>query len=468
MYPDEATSFATIPMLASDQAAAVPALRTCLTTVSRARVCATLAACLLTATPNLAATLAAPQDPLMATITVVDADGRPAPGLRVRFGRSYEWTPSSGPRERRPSPEWVVTDARGQAAAQRLPGDERAVATILGPGIVPADKSDPLHIRLPQVGRLRVELGGLRSEHGTMLVRSTPGHDPSLYGLESIDVFRNMGTVVEIPYVALGGKWRIDFESALGAARTDAVGPTRPGEVVTVQLNIEPHATLTARLVDVAKVPIVGARIMLCAPDRAVYLASDVVVSDELGRISVKVDSRDAPASDLAEFLLREEVRRSARDEQRFGRGAVVARRPHLGAPLLDSGDVVLAQLPIAAAGIVRTGSGAPTPFAHVRAVLWPNPNATGPTLPVVTDSSPVVLAGLPFDHLAHATARSDGDGRFVLRGRPSSPAPPDREWFLVAKRTRYKASDGIPLRLGALDHKIRLGPQLLQSRLRR
>lgn len=278
-------------------------------------------------------------------VTVVDAQGNPAPGVKV-VGCTVD--ASGAPKGRIRWAFAETTNARGEAIIPARRAGDRHAAALFGRAYALSSSDDPLHIVLPAAGSLHIDLSALDAE---ARVRVSPVAE----GRRSERFDAAAGTVLEIDGVLLGERYRIHVASTAGRASLEVDGPTRAGEVVRVQPDFEPMIELRARLVDASGTPLVGVK---ARADQQGYDRPGIGLgpSDAEGRVSAHVRS-SAFFTDIGE-----PVRIQGREATAFkvaARTSGTAVLPPAAPPgVHDLGDVVLGPIPLIAGGRVVDRAG--------------------------------------------------------------------------------------------------------------
>jgi protocatechuate 3,4-dioxygenase beta subunit len=423
-------------------------------------------------------------------LRVVGPGGAPVGGIPLSLRRAeryrypFLWRATSAPETR-------GTDRQGEVVVRHLAWRLRrstlrsCLARIEVPGVDVAalvgsagPEDEPLVLRLPETGRLRVAPSG-PGAHGRL--RLTLREAPLEQWVPSIEHEVVDGAAYVFPHVGLGKRFRIDVFpfDRLYRQRDPLVvdGPLEAGreghaEPVVVAKNI----LLVGRIVDEAGAPVADTRFLAWSHLGGLRTSLSGLETDAEGRFRHVVEPfLSPPDSPVTELLLE----LAPQGESMQGDAKV---RVELALPLIEGqrelGDLVLPTAPTVLSGVVVDTQGAPVSEVYVfvcqgRALTpeeagqrWYSPR---PVASDEKDEDPT------FAWSPQLRAISDAEGRFVMKGAllPEQPcrfAVHKPGYVMRAPQVARPGSTGERVVLeatGRLEGAIRLGPGIPPKYLR-
>lgn len=254
--------------------------------------------------------------------------------------------------------------------------------------------ADPLVIRLPEYGSVRVNLV---DTEGRPVDTERHAVTARISMRELADVTESHGgfvdSVLELPFVQLGRRIQVIADSVSAFGSTEFEGPRTAGKTVTADLVVAVSPLVAGRLVDTEGKPLEGewfAYTVSANGDSArtlIYTKAD-------GRFEVAVPSPSRVAADVSRVLAIEPMEF---DPLRLGQadvtGVVRGATPH------DVGDVVLGPAPLLARGRVVDASGEGVAGARISfRIARPGSDPTSGSV------------------LRRRSLRTDADGSFEVR----------------------------------------------------
>ena len=352
----------------------------------------------------------------------------PEDTMGFRYGR-FGWRRDANAPP--PKPTWRV---RALALGSRDPGVAFDVA---------APPSEPLELRLPPTGtmRVRAEVAG---KPVASFERAYAHRDDDHDGSHELDVGKMAKADADgwarFPLVALGVRYSLHSD-ADGGMQAECVGPTAPGQEVDVLLRPPTDAViLSGRLLTPDRQPARSTRLSVRAVGEDLWM-HETAKTDADGRFTVNLGSVEEPK--IAQKLWLDTIVKDAMPQ----RGEIAGRALRNGRE--EVGDIVLGDAPLLVAGVM---------------------NAQGK--PFAGEANLVVERRMPpregqregeWHWIDGQYAHKGKDGRFAVRGVQE----PGEHRLRVHCESALPV-EPIPFRLGADDLKIELqaGGRLAASAL--
>ncbi len=408
-------------------------------------------------------------------LRVLGPDGAPVAGIPLTlrrpsgYGYPFLWRGESQPE----TGEIVIRHLAWRLKRRSL---SACLAQIELPGVavaaeiaLPYPADEPVVLRLPETGRLRVVPTG---EGAGGRLRLTLREDPLAQFVPSIEHDVVDGAVHVFPHVGLGRRYRVDvwpFDRVYRPPEPFVVdGPREAGEEVLAEPVVATkNVLLVGRIVDETGAP-VGETSFHAHSYRGDSSGLSGVETDAEGRFRYVADpSLSAEGLPFSAFVL--ELTPQDRSMQGDTKVRIELELP-LAAGRTDLGDLVLPSAPIVLSGVVVDTEGEPVPEVYVfvcqgRALTpeeagqrWYSPR---PVASDEKDEDPT------YTWSPQLRAISDADGRFVMTGelreeQPCRFAVHKPGYVILAPQVARLGADDervVLERTGRLEGEIRLGP---------
>lgn len=407
-------------------------------------------------------------------VEVVDAQGRPAPGVSVEFvcilqGRGVEQLTTATSR----TPDGLahldlapIREFRARIYGLSLGGEPALQADIASAEPVrhalsgwPAD-GDRARLELPPVGALHVRLldgAGTALDAGRVawfwlpadVAVADPGAAYERVGRHVVDVREG---AARIEPVGLGLTFQLSASApGLGAVAPRGIeGPRAAGEVRTLDVRLGPVlATLRLRVLDLAGAPLASASLwaeLWVDPERVPHPHAGpprphgfALATDAEGWASIPRAPGSLPVAPRLDLCLRSRDR-DAQEDPLWSFASLSLPTTLAEGEVVVLGDVGLQRVPVLLAGTVVDPTGEPIPHARLD---FRERHGEGPEH--------------RWYNLDEGRLRADAQGRFRLRG-----ARPPRALGLWVRAEGFEVAELEDLPIGALDQLVvleRSGP---------